>query len=160
MMTSVPVILAAAILAGTGTMLNAQTLYKSVGPDGSVVYSDRPPSSGTIEKTLDIRTLPNTAIPPDTLKELERLRGEGKVVALPAAGVVLFSASWCGYCRQAKAHLAQRGVAYREFDIDTRDGRVAFAQVGGGGGIPLLIRNGEKLRGYSRAGYEAILARR
>lgn len=138
----------------------AQTLYKSVDSDGRTIYSDKPPTSGKLEKTLDARKLPNTAIPPETLRELERLRNEGKRTATSLAGVVLFSASWCGYCRQAKAHLAQRGVSYREFDIDTPEGRAAFVQAGGGGGVPLLVKDGEKIRGYSRGSYEALLARR
>ena len=139
----------------------AQTFYKSVGPDGKVVYSDKPPASGKVEKTLDVQTLPNTAIPPETLKELERLKREGKgQTAATSAGIVLFSASWCGYCRQAKAHLAQRAVNYRDYDIDTPEGKAAFVHAGGGGGVPLLIKNGEKVRGYSREGYEALLARR
>lgn len=153
-------VLVAALSAAACKSLHAQTLYKSVDPSGRIVYSDKPPSSGRIEKTLDVQTLPNTAIPPETLKELERLKKEGGGTPPPTTGVVLFSASWCGYCQQAKAHLAQRGVTYREFDIDTPNGKASFAQVGGGGGVPLLIKNGEKLRGYSRDGYEALLARR
>lgn len=153
--------LAAVLLAAAGAPLHAQTLYKSIGPDGKVVYSDQPPTTGKLEKTLDVQTLPNTAIPPEVLKEMERLKKEGKTTAAaPLGGTVLFSATWCGYCRQAKAHLAQRGITYRDFDIDTPDGRTAFVQFAGGGGVPFLIKNGEKLRGYSRDGYEALLARR
>lgn len=145
----------------TSSAADAQILYKSVGPDGKVVYSDKPPASGKIDKTLDVQALPNTAIPPQTLKELEQLKRDGKVqTAAPGAGLVLFSASWCGYSRQAKAHLAQRAVSYREYDIDTPEGKAAFVQAGGGRGVPLLIKNGDRVRGYSREGYEALLALR
>ncbi|MBS1189755.1 MAG: Glutaredoxin [Rhodocyclaceae bacterium] len=34
----------------------------------------------------------------------------------------LYSASWCGYCRKAKAYLGERGIPYQEIDIDTPEG--------------------------------------
>ena len=139
----------------------AQTLYKSIGPDGKAVYSDRPPLEGRVEKTLKVQDLPNTALPPATLREIERLKKEGKSAQLPNAGLVLFSATWCGYCRQAKAHLAQMGVPYRDYDIDTPEGRLAFVQAGAGKGVPLLIAgNGERIQGYGKASYDALLATR
>ena len=38
--------------AATSTAPHAATLYKSIGPDGKVVYSDRPPADGRIDKTM------------------------------------------------------------------------------------------------------------
>ena len=32
--------------------------------------------------------------------------------------VVLFSTSWCGACKKAKAFLDQRGVPYMEYDVE------------------------------------------
>ena len=32
--------------------------------------------------------------------------------------VVIYSSAWCGFCVRAKALLDQRGVAYREIDVD------------------------------------------
>lgn len=140
--------------------LSAQTLYKSVGPDGKVVYSDRPPVEGKLEKTMKVEDFPNTALPPGLKAELEQMRKDGAKVVLPAASVVLYAASWCGYCRQARAYLASKGIKYEEIDIDTASGKSAFAAAGGGGGVPLLVSNGQHLRGFSVQAYERLFASR
>jgi glutaredoxin len=140
----------------------ADTLYKSVGPDGRVVYSDRPPADGRIEKTMTFENLPSSPLPAATADYLEQIR---KAEPLPAAttaasSIVLYSAKWCGYCRQAKAYLTAKGVHYQEFDVDTRIGMAAYAQAGGRKGIPLLLVEGQRVQGFSRAAYDAVFTNR
>jgi glutaredoxin len=90
---------------------------------------------------------------------VENLRKLANAPASSAASseVVLFSAVWCAYCKQAKDYLASKAVAYREVDIDTKDGMVAFAQAGGQKSVPLLLANGRRVLGFSAAGYDAAL---
>src|SRR5271168_3034262 len=115
------------------TAPGAQTMYKSVGPDGRIVYSDRPPVEGRLEATIKFEHLPSSPLPASTSSYLEQLRKTGPATSTGAApkGVALYSASWCGFCKRAKAYLAASGISYQEFDIDTEDGRAAFAQAGG-----------------------------
>lgn len=143
----------------------AQTVYKSVGPDGHVVYSDRAPTSGHLEKTMKFADLPSSALPATTASYMEEFRrthpaGEDAAAPSPSVnGVVLYSAAWCGYCRKAKAWLGAKGVAYQDVDIDTPSGMAAFAQAtGGGGGIPVLVAKGRKVKGFSAGAYDAIFA--
>lgn len=70
---------------------------------------------------------------------------------------VLYGAAWCGVCRQARAHLQRTHVAYRYIDIDTPEGKRAFEDAGGGS-VPLLVRQGKPLRGYSELAYDFFFA--
>lgn len=147
----------------------AATVYKTVGPDGKVVYTDQPPAntkeSGT--KTLDIKDEPSSPLPASVLKYQEQLkRSANKRVQEPprqmsaSATPVLFSAQWCGYCRRAKAYLQQKGIAFQEQDIDTESGMQAFVAAGGGRGVPLLVVNGAVTRGFSEASYDRVFAKK
>ncbi len=143
----------------------AQTLYKSVGPDGRVVYSDQPPADGKVQKTMTFENLPSTTLPAATAayleQQLKKLRTSSYTPSAPAtSGVVLYSADWCGYCKKAKAYLGEKGIGYREVNIDTPDGMTAFAQEGGGKGVPLLVADGQRVRGFSPPAYDALFARK
>lgn len=144
--------------------VHADTVYKSVGPDGKIVYSQEPPAGGRIEKTLSFSNLPSTPMP-DSVKryrdELEksmrqRLSDAGKPreFAVPT----IFTAQWCGYCRQAKAYLGAKQIRYREYDIDTADGMRALIESGGGQSVPVLFWKGQKVLGFSRPAYDSLFA--
>ncbi|WNW13564.1 glutaredoxin family protein [Pseudomonas sp. DTU_2021_1001937_2_SI_NGA_ILE_001] len=65
------------------------------------------------------------------------------------ARVVMYSTSWCGYCKQTRRWLDSKGIAYRDYDIETsQEGRQAYEALGGRG-IPLLDVNGRLLRDFS-----------
>jgi len=74
------------------------------------------------------------------------------------AGSQSQTSSRCGYCRQARAYLARSGIKYEEVDIDTPAGKAAFAAAGSGA-VPLLVANGEQLRGFSELAYDFFFAR-
>ncbi len=132
------------------SQVEAKSLYKSIGPGGKVIYSNRPPDDARVEKTLEFKDLPASRVKPQAAPSTS--------VDLPADDVVLYAAAWCGYCRKAKAYLARKGVSYKEVDIDSVYGRSAFAQVGNGQGIPLLFAHGQRLQGFSEEAYEAVFA--
>ncbi|WP_017904187.1 glutaredoxin family protein [Pseudomonas asplenii] len=64
------------------------------------------------------------------------------------ARVVLYATDWCGYCKATRRFLDQKGIAFKEFDIEKdAEARKAY-QALGGGGIPILDVNGTLIRGY------------
>lgn len=140
----------------------AQTVYKSVGPDGKIVYGDRPPTEGRVEKTMKFENLPSSALPASASSYVEQLRKQkaSSTASTPTSGAVLYMADWCGYCTKAKADLAGKGIAYQEINIDTKDGMAAYVQAGGGKGIPLLFAKGQRVQGYSAAAYDELFSRK
>ncbi|MBK8816323.1 MAG: glutaredoxin family protein, partial [Methylococcaceae bacterium] len=94
------------------------------------------------------------------LAEIERLKAQAAQAAKLEQNVVLFKAVWCGYCRKAMAYLAEKNIAYQAIDIDTAEGALAYAQQGGGQGIPLLLVKGEKTIGFDNETYDAIFMKR
>ena len=62
--------------------------------------------------------------------------------------VVMYMTSWCRYCKQAKSMLNERGIKYREFDIEkSGEGRAQY-QALRGAGVPLIIIDGQIIRGF------------
>ena len=114
-------------LAGACTAIaqTTTTLYKSTGPDGRTIYSDKPAPNASDTRTITFRNLPATPLSPQTLAFIEEMKksADARIAAPPPSDTVLFSAKWCVYCKHAKAHLASKQVDYRELDIETKGGR-------------------------------------
>jgi len=154
-------VIAATLLAAP--VVFADNIYRSLGPDGRVTYSDQPPTTGKVQKVYSFDNLPASPVPEATQRYREGLesgmkqRLAGQTVV--ASGTRLYSAAWCGYCRKAKAYLGQKGIGYQEIDIDTAAGREDFARSVGGGGIPLLLHNGQRVQGFTTVAYDALFGR-
>jgi glutaredoxin-like YruB-family protein len=72
--------------------------------------------------------------------------------------VVLYTTSWCGWCRKTIAHLDQNGVRYENRDIE-RD-RQAYADLKrktGSTGVPVIEIDGELVIGFDRNRIDELL---
>ncbi|MCS3491729.1 mycoredoxin [Arthrobacter sp. JUb119] len=61
---------------------------------------------------------------------------------VPAAGgVTMFTTSWCGYCRNLKRLMDQKGVAYTEVNIEEVEGTAEIVEAFNNGNqtVPTLI---------------------
>ena len=141
----------------------AGTLYKSVGPNGETVYSDQAPADGKVQKTMTFSDLPASPLPESIIQYRQELEKSARnrlsnLAQASSADIQLFTAPWCGYCRKAKAYLAEKNIRYQEYDIDTQNGKQAFAQARTATGIPLLLWKGKQMQGFTKAGYDSLFA--
>ena len=63
--------------------------------------------------------------------------------------VILYATQWCGYCKKARSLLSENNIPYYEYDIEkSLEGKEQHKNLGGKG-IPVLLIDGEVIKGYS-----------
>src|SRR5262245_1571727 len=125
-----------AVLGALAGEAAAQEMYKVVGPNGRVTYTNQKPPAGAnatvVANAPQVSTYTGTPI----------VTGKPAAVrpaAAPRAEVKLYATDWCGYCRQARAYLASRGVRYTELDIEKSPAARAEYQALGARGVPVIL---------------------
>lgn len=138
----------AATLAATGLLAalpaTAQGVYRIVGPDGRVTFSDQPPpaanarpqagsggsSSGSGSATGGVQ------LPFELRQTASRYP------------VVLYTGENCAPCNSGRNLLGSRGIPYTEKTITTSEDAEALRRLSGDASLPFLTIGGQKLRGY------------
>lgn len=126
----------------------AFALYKVVGPDGKITYTDRPDVS--------------------TNKKVQPVSARGGVandVALPfevrqAAQrfpVTLYVAPDCAPCDDGKQFLRQRGIPFSEKSVSSAEDGQALQRLTGGASLPVLTVGAQIVRGWQRDDWAAYL---
>ena len=76
------------------------------------------------------------------------------------SSLVVYSTTWCGYCRVLKRQLDEHAIAYVEIDIDTRPDAADFVMSinGGNATVPTVVfADGSTLTNPSLAAVRARL---
>lgn len=147
-----PCVLSGVALASALTLIAppALALYKIVGPDGSVTYTDRPPTASKSQvSTLQGGTISEVA-PPDPLPvELKQTTARFPVV--------LYTAADCAPCDAGRQLLVQRGIPFTEKLIVSEDDAVTLERSFGLRTVPALTIGSQALRGLSADEWNAYL---
>jgi glutaredoxin len=129
------------------TALAHAQLYKSVGPDGRVTYSDTPPAAA---KQVETRPLPSGAVSAAPLPyELAQVA--------KAQPVTLFTGDKCAPCDAARSFLAARGVPYTEKTVTSNEDIAALRSAGGDAQLPFLTIGRSKEKGYEEGAWNTAL---
>lgn len=90
--------------------------------------------------------------------------GSGLMADLPTGqGVVVYSAEWCGFCKKTKSFLRERGVAFKERDVEKDSGAEAELQAKARkagvrvSGVPVTDFNGELIMGFDQPRLESLI---
>ena len=148
-----PLLLGALLALGAGLMaappVQAQQVYRIVGPDGKVTFSDRPPEKPDA-KVATVRSgssqaEANATLPPD----LRRIANQYPVT--------LYLTRDCDDCSAARQVLTSRGIPFAEKTIISNADISAFKQLSGSDTLPALSISSQFLRGLQENEWKSYL---
>ena len=137
---------------------DAQNVYRWTDANGKVHYGNEPPAG--VKARSEVRERINSYAGPPQVQSSAAAPAKGKTsAAAPSGTVVMYATSWCGYCAQARAHFAQKGIRYVEHDVEKSAAANAEFRNLGGRGVPLIVFGLERMNGFSPDRFDAMLAR-
>jgi glutaredoxin len=134
-------------------------VYKAIGKNGKVDYTDEPPADATSAKELRIQSYSGPA-QQGALNAHEDWQAILKRPALSNSGpppIVMFSTDWCGYCKQARQYMRSKNIAFSDRDVEKdKSAQAQYARLGGRG-VPYFVIGQLTLAGFSQDSFDATL---
>lgn len=126
----------------------AQGVYRIVGPDGKVTFSDQPPPNAQAPAARATGA-PATGGGAQLPFELRQVASRYPVT--------LYTSSDCAPCNSGRNLLNARGIPYAEKTVTSPEDIEALRRLAGDASLPFLTIGGQKLRGYSDAEWTQYL---
>jgi glutaredoxin len=123
-------------------------LYKWVGPDGKVTYSDTPPpaSAKQVERKNVQEGGISTADLPYELAE-----------AVRNSPVTLYTGANCPACDAGRSLLNKRGIPFKEKTVTTAGDVAQLRDAGGESQLPFLVVGRSKQQGFESSAWNSLL---
>jgi glutaredoxin len=128
--------------------LPAHALYKVVGPDGKVTYTDQPSVSpeNKVQAVGARGSVSNDAALPFELRQVAQ-----------RYPVTLYVSADCPPCDSGRQLLRQRGVPFSEKLVSTADDSNAMQQLTGTTNLPVMTVGAQVVRGWQREDWMSYL---
>ena len=132
--------------------VQAQQVYRIVGPDGRLIFSDRPPPASapdTRVSQVDAFGGSGSTAPAGMPFELRQV-----AIKYP---VVLYTGDNCAPCGAGRTLLTNRGIPFNEKTVTTVADTEALQRLSGEKLLPFLTIGGQHLKGFSDAEWTQFL---
>ena len=122
--------------------VSAQQVFRIVGPDGKVTFSDQPPPAASNARvtaaTSDSGRGAATASLPFELRKVAS-----------QYPVTLYTGNDCGPCGSARSMLTARGIPFTEKTVITNEDTLALRRLSGESMLPFATIGSQQLKGFS-----------
>jgi glutaredoxin len=146
--------LPAVFMAVTATFclqVSAQALYRSVGPDGKVTFSDQPPAPSSSAKVTAGRGGSFAESASDASLPFE-LR-----TAAQKFPVTLYTGKDCSGCDAGRSMLRTRGIPFTELTVESAEDARALTRLAGEPSLPVATIGGQQIKGFSSSEWSQTL---
>nr|WP_315202970.1 glutaredoxin family protein [uncultured Albidiferax sp.] len=138
--TLISTVLACSVLS-LAASVSAQTVYRIVGPDGRVSFSDQPPPPTSKARVTTAAPGGGSAVNASLPFELKEV-----VQRYP---VTLYTSASCSPCASARNLLVSRGVPFTERTVNTNEDGEALKRISGDTTLPFGTIGSQQLKGFS-----------
>lgn len=123
-------------------------LYKWVGADGKVNYSDAPPpaNASKVETKAFAVADTNAALPFELAKAVKEMP------------VTLYTSQQCAACDAGRSFLKSSGIPFSEKTVSTNDDILKIKKLSGDIKVPLLFIGRTKVSGFSQGEWQSDLS--
>ncbi|MBT9465218.1 glutaredoxin domain-containing protein [Hydrogenophaga sp.] len=127
----------------------AQGVYRIVGPDGRVSYSDQPPPATNARPATGAAGAAGGGANASLPFELRQVSNRYPVT--------LYTSSECAPCNSGRNLLNARGIPYAEKTISTNEDAEALKRLSGQASLPFLTIGSQQIKGYSDSEWTQFL---
>ncbi|MBS7806345.1 glutaredoxin family protein [Variovorax sp. PCZ-1] len=133
------------------SQISAQQLYRIVGPDGRVTFSDQPPPPSANAKVTTGRggsfsdSAGGAALPFELRSVVQRFP------------VTLYTGKDCNPCDAGRNMLRNRGIPFTERTVESNDDFEALKRLSGASSLPLATVGSQQMKGFSDAEWTQFL---
>jgi glutaredoxin len=127
-------------------------IYKWIDDQGQMHFSDRPSKQHT-SATVKVRINSYTH---STITGLDNNSAEINTESSDSRKIIMYSTSWCGYCKKARNFFSSNGIPFVDYDIETSDkGKRDYKKLNGSG-VPIILVGKQRMNGFSEAGFKQL----
>ncbi len=132
---------------------NSAELYKWIDDNGNVHYGDNPPEKA------DLRQITGAITSFETV-EVEAFKFDSSLVTSTSKSrtkpVVMYSTSWCGYCKKARQHFTRNNIPFKEYDIEKSEKAAKEYKKLNGRGVPVILIGKKRMNGFNAGSFDRI----
>jgi glutaredoxin len=129
-------------------------VFKWVDAQGNIHYSDKKPENQSSEEIKIKSHTPDLSYQNISENDHSTDSKETDKPYKKKQKVTMYSASWCGYCKKARAYFQDNKIRYAEYDIEKNlKAKQRYEQLGGTG-VPLLVAKRKQMQGFSKPRFE------
>jgi glutaredoxin len=131
--------------------VHAQPVYRIVGPDGKVSFSDKPPAASEKAKVevTGVAGASSAASNTDLPYELRQVAGKYPVT--------LYTGPNCAPCDTGRGTLSNRGIPFTERTVSSAADLEQLKKLSGESSLPFLTIGSQRLKGYSDSEWNQYL---
>ena len=127
-------------------------IYKWVDTNGNTVYGNKPPEGADLKKITG-------KISSFTSVKVESFEYDPSLITpeqVKSKTVIMYSTSWCGYCKKAARHFRSKGIRFKEYDIEKNKKAAKAYKKLNGRGVPLILVGKKRMTGFNPTRFDRL----